>query len=51
MYHLARRVLMAEVCGWLVRSRPGLGWMDSVKVALGNREKTVEGARKMEMSG
>ena len=43
-YHMARRVLMAEVnWGW-VRGRPRLGWMDDVKVALGNRRMTVEAA-------
>ena len=31
-YHMARRVLMAEVSG----GRPRLGWMDDMKVALGN---------------
>ena len=44
-YRLARRVLMAEVSGGRVRGRPRLGWMDGVKVALGNREMTVEAAR------
>ena len=44
-YRLARRVLMAEVSGELVRGRPRLGWMDGVKVALGNRGMTVEAAR------
>ena len=44
-YRLARRVLMAEVSGGRVRGRPRLGWMDSVKVALGNRGMTVEVAR------
>ena len=39
---MARRVLMAEVSGGLVRWRPRLGWMDIVKVALGNRGMTVE---------
>ena len=29
-----------------VRGRPRLGWMDSVKVALGNGGMTVEAARK-----
>ena len=43
-YRLARRVLMAEVSGEQVRERPRLGWMDSVKVALGNRGITVEAA-------
>ena len=41
---MARRVLMAEVSGRRVRERPRLGWMDGVKVALGNRVMTVEAA-------
>ena len=41
---MARRVLMAEVSGWRVRGRPRLGWMDGVKVALGNRGMTVDAA-------
>ena len=40
-YRMARRV-MAEVSGELVRGRHRLGWMDGVKVALGNRGLTVE---------
>ena len=44
-YRMARRVLMAEVGGGWVRMRPRLGWMDGVKVALGNRGVTVEAAR------
>ena len=44
-HRLARRVLMAEVGGGRVRGRPRLGWMDGVKVALGNRGVTVEAAR------
>ena len=44
-YHMARRVLMAEVSGGWVRGRPRLGWMDGVKVALGNRGMTVEAAQ------
>ena len=44
-YRMARRVLMAEVSGGRVRVRPRLGWMDGVKVALGNRGMTVEAAR------
>ena len=44
-YRMARRVLMAEVSGEWVRGRPKLGWMDGVKVALGNRGMTVEAAR------
>ena len=44
-YRMARRVLMAEVSGGRVRRRPRLGWMDGVKVALGNRGMTVEAER------
>ena len=44
-YRMARRVLMAEVSGGRVRIRPGLGWMDGVKVAFGNREMTVDAAQ------
>ena len=44
-YRMARRVLMAEVSGGRARGRPRLGWMDGVKVALGNRGMTVEAAR------
>ena len=40
-YRIARRVLMAEVSGGRVRGRPRVGWMDGVKVALGNRGMTV----------
>ena len=36
---------MAKVSGGRVRLRPRLGWMDGVKVALGNRGMTVEAAR------
>ena len=39
---MARRVMKAEVSGGQVRGRPMFGWMDDVKVALGNREMTVE---------
>ena len=42
---MARRVLMAEVSGGRVRGKRRLGWMDGVKVALGNRGMTVEAAR------
>ena len=42
---MARRVLMAEVRGGRVRGRSRLGWMDGVKVALGNRGRTVKAAR------
>ena len=36
---------MAEVSGGRVRGSPRLGWMDGVKVALGNRGMTAEAAR------
>ena len=44
-YRMVRRVLMVEVSGGRVRGRPRLGWMDGVKVALGNRAMTVEAAQ------
>ena len=44
-YRIDRRVLMAEVSGGWVRGRPKLGWMDGVKVALGNRGMMLEAAR------
>ena len=44
-YRVARRVSMAEESGGWVRGRPRLGWMDGVKVALGNKGMTVEAAR------
>ena len=44
-YRMVRRVLMAEVSGGRVRVRPRLGWMDGVKMALGNRGMTVGAAR------
>ena len=42
---MARRVLMAEVSGGRVRGTPRLGWLDGMKVALGNRGMTVEAAQ------
>ena len=45
VYRMARRVLVAEVSGRRVRGRPRLDWMDGMKVALGNRDITVEAAR------
>ena len=42
-YRMARRVLMAEVSGGRVRGRQRLGWMDGVKVALGNRSRNDGG--------
>ena len=53
-YRMARRELMAEVSWGRVRGRPKLGWMDGVKVALGNRRMTWrlrDNARKTEKSG
>ena len=44
-YRMARMVLMAEVSGGRVRGSPRLGWMDGVKVGLGNRGMTLEAAR------
>ena len=44
-YRMARMLLMAEVSWGQVRGTPRLGWMDGVKVALGNRGMTVEAAR------
>ena len=44
-YRMARRVLMGEVSGGRVRGRQRLGWMDGVKVALGNGGMTVDAAR------
>ena len=44
-YRMARRLLMAEVSGGRVRERQRLGWMDGVKVALGNRGTKVEAVR------
>ena len=43
-WRMARRMLKTEVSGGRVRGRPSLGWMDGVKVALGNRGMTVEAA-------
>ena len=44
-YRMVRRVLMTEISGGRVRGRPRLGWIDGVKVALGNRGMTVQAAR------
>ena len=44
-YRMARRVLIADASGRRVRSRPRLGLMDSVKVAMGSRWMSVEAAR------
>ena len=45
-YRMARRVFMAKVSWGRVRGRPRLGWMDGVKVALGNRGMTVYASRR-----
>ena len=37
--------------GGPVRERPMVGWMDGVKVALGNRGMTLEAARKIGKTG
>ena len=50
-YRMARRVLMAEVSVGRVRGRPRLGWMDGVKVALGNRRMMVEAERHCAKNG
>ena len=53
-YRMERRVLITEVSGRRVRGRPRLGWLDAVKVALGNRGLTVEAgfnAQKIGKSG
>ena len=53
-YHMARRVLMAEVSGGLARERPRLGWLDGEGglrqrrndcggcATMGERSETVE---------
>ena len=47
-YRMARiKGVMAEVSGGRVRRRPRLGWMDGVKVALGNRGMTGLGCATM----
>ena len=40
-----RRVLMEDVREGWIRGRPRLGWMDGVKVALGNRGMPMEALR------
>ena len=44
-YRMARRVLMTEGSGRRLRGIQRLGWMDGVKMALGNRGMTVEAAQ------
>ena len=50
-YRIARKVLMADVSGGRVGGRPRLGWLDGVKVALGNRGMTVDNALKIGKRG
>ena len=50
-HHMSTMVLQAEVSGGRVRRRPRLGWMDGVKVALGNRGMTVKSARQWRKIG
>ena len=42
---------MAEVSGGRVRGRPRLGWMDGLKVALGNKRMTAEAERQSRKIG
>ena len=51
VYRIFRTVLMALVRGGRVRGRPRLGWMDGVKVALGNRGVAVDSARQYAKDG
>ena len=44
-YRMSRNELGAEVSGGQVQGRQRLGWKDGVKMALGNKEMTVEAAR------
>ena len=46
-YRMARRVLMAEISGGRLRGKPRLGWMDGVKVALGNKKVKSSMARSL----
>ena len=44
-HRMAIMVLMADVSGGRVQGRLRLGWLDGVKVALGNSGMTVEAGR------
>ena len=46
-HRMARRVMIAEVNGGRVRGRPRLGWIDGVKVALGNKRNGGGGCATM----
>ena len=50
-YRMARRVLMAEVSGGRVRSRPRLGWMGWMESFHSHRGMTVEAARQFAKDG
>ena len=50
-YHMARLVLMAEVSGDRVIGRLWLGWMDGLKVALGNGRIMVQAVRQRAKDG
>ena len=50
-YPMTRKVLMVEVSGGRARGWPRLGWMEGVKVALGNTGVSAETARKIGKSG
>lgn len=41
-YRMVRTILLAEVSGRRVRSRPRLVWMNSMKVYLGSRQMTIK---------
>ena len=43
---MARKVLMAEVSGGRVQGIPRLGWMDGLKVALGQQRNHGGGCAK-----
>ena len=45
VYRMAKRVLLADVSGGQVRSRPRLGWIDGVNVAMISSGMAMEAAR------
>ena len=44
-YHTAGSVLMVDVSGWRIHGRPRLGWMDGVKVSIGNKGMIMEAVK------
>ena len=46
-YHIARRVLTAVVIGGWVQGRAWFGWMDGLKVALGQQKNYNGGCATM----